>query len=877
MTEIDVALKFMTQRDTFLREVKKRRNTDSDHVVPIKLTYSSTRIDDFDCIKEDLRTELAPYPSILVNGEIPKYVIVMDCGAGYDLHDFISHQNVAGKDVATVTSIAKEIALCLKFLNETCGIIHGDVKARNFVGRGVGNVGQFAAIDLDNASSIRTEEAGRKRTSSGYMPPEQATVEMYARSADTNTSSRRPPSVIATPAYDMWCFGVLLYFLCTGKQLFNVDTKEDVDDDDLQRICTWDDYWKEEKLTKVGPAWTEWIRLLDSLLQKDPTRRPKTWKEVIDEINTFGGQGKKKVYDRLVVFQAGPLVYKNNRTSEYGHCPQLDFQRESAMLREALKDAEQLGRTIDLVLEAATLDRLRALMATKWGRVVHFSGHCNERYMAWENDRGLIERVDSEALKGLFSGGQRDPMVVFISACHSEWVGRQLVDQNVRHVVCCDVDERLLDTAAHEFTRSFYRALACGGTLLEAFETAREAVRNSSDVQNSEVEAGKFLLLPEKSTSEDYVEYHSIQVFFTEEVPRILRDTVAEPDVAGLPKLKDVVWKRNSEQYSILENFMQYNADVVRVHGSDSCGKTSVVAALCERMLLRSRVHPLDYLLWYPSRSKSSTAVCLLYQQMEDIIKLMLTGDPRGRDQLEALWRDVGKTLAEKRLVLVLDTRWDRGWNENAERSETVVDCLHRFVQDILQLYAIASCKVVLIERSDGAIPRRSPWMDSIRHASVPVCPLEYDEAAELFALSVQTLNRHRFPILGRPDDLVELFYSDDDEISDDLYERFLGNGHPGKCRMIAQQLGEAEINQLLTWWNEAPGENNAGGSNGNDDEADGQPKAVEDGGLHSVHAEMKPMLLPLARGATRPGPETATRVELSVDNWDDLIIYDES
>mmetsp|Transcript_27924 Transcript_27924/g.67670 ORF Transcript_27924/g.67670 Transcript_27924/m.67670 type:complete len:1925 (+) Transcript_27924:271-6045(+) len=848
MIEVDVALKFMTQRDTFLREVKKRQNTVKDYVVPILATYS-----------EDLRTELAPYPNIVVNGRPPKYVIVMAAGAGYDLHDFISHQNVAGKDVATVTSIAKEIALCLKFLNETCGIIHGDVKARNFVGRGVGRVGQFSAIDLDNASTIRTEDAGRKRTSSGYMPPEQAYIEMYARSNDMKSSSHQPPAVVATPAYDMWCFGVLLYFLCTGKQLFNVDTKEDVDDDDLQRICTWDASWKEEKLSKVGSVWTEWIRLLDWLLQKDPSRRPSTWKEVIDEINTLGGQRKKKVYDRLVVFQAGPLVYHDKRTGEYPHCPQLDFQRETAMLQEALRDAEQLGRTIDVVLEPATLDRLGALTARKLGRVVHFSGHCNPKYMAWENDRGLLEKVDSEALKGFFPGGSNGPMLVFISACHSEWVGRQLVDQQVRHVVCCDVDERLLDTAAHEFTRTFYRALACGGTLLNAFRAAREAVRNTGDVANADSEARKFLLLPEKPTMEEYVAYHSQQVFFTEEVPRILRDAVAETAVVGLPRYRDVVWKRNTEQYSILENFMQYNADVVRVHGVDGCGKTAVVSALCERMLLRSRVHPLDYMYWFPSPSTSSTAGCLLYQQMEEIVTLMLSSDTH-RDQLEALWSGVGKALADKKLLLVFDTRCDRGWKKESSRSAAVVDCLHRFVQEMLQLYNITSCKVILIERSDGAIPERSPWLEKIKFASVPVCPLEYDEAAELFALSVQTLNRHRFPILGDPDELVNLFYSSDDETSDVLYRRFLADGNPGRCRANAKQLGEKEINELSNWW--CGESDNAIAVDGGSSDSKKAPQICGKPST-SVH-----MPVP----ASSP---VVNKVELSVENWDDLIMDD--
>jgi len=68
-------------------------------------------------------------------------------------------------DVHAVRSIAIQIAKCLQFLNDECEVMHGDVKARNFVSgsEGVG----YAAIDLDNAALIDKENAGQKRTSSG--------------------------------------------------------------------------------------------------------------------------------------------------------------------------------------------------------------------------------------------------------------------------------------------------------------------------------------------------------------------------------------------------------------------------------------------------------------------------------------------------------------------------------------------------------------------------------------------------------------------------------------------------------------------------------------------------------------------------------------
>ena len=273
MIENPVALKFMSTREMFCnevyqrREVEKRGKDDSKYIVPIKASFSSMSIDEFDCTKVNLASELVPYPNIRLKGSDLKYVIVMDCGGGYDLHDFISHQNIAGKDLLVVASIAKEIALCLKFLNEQCGVCHGDVKARNFVARGVGLVG-FAAIDMDNSSLIGRENVGKKRTSTGYLPPEQAAVVAFERSTDARHSASvteepvesimvqisaaskrhdsdevkrlvelrskssllketqsKPRDVIASSQYDMWCFGALLYFLCTGKQLIQWKNK----------------------------------------------------------------------------------------------------------------------------------------------------------------------------------------------------------------------------------------------------------------------------------------------------------------------------------------------------------------------------------------------------------------------------------------------------------------------------------------------------------------------------------------------------------------------------------------------------------------------------------------------------------------------------
>ena len=48
----------------------------------------------------------------------------MECGPGRDLEDALSHENIA-----MALHCAVSVAKCLKYLNEDCNIIDGDVKA----------------------------------------------------------------------------------------------------------------------------------------------------------------------------------------------------------------------------------------------------------------------------------------------------------------------------------------------------------------------------------------------------------------------------------------------------------------------------------------------------------------------------------------------------------------------------------------------------------------------------------------------------------------------------------------------------------------------------------------------------------------------------
>ncbi|CAB9525390.1 Ankyrin Repeat [Seminavis robusta] len=332
--EHPVALKFLHNRDAFYREIdmraviSKREVSVGDGeqgklssqacVVPILACYTSrpkSEMEDFYAIMTDSPSvesgvdfgELKTYEHLRLQcpagqggSEELQYLLVMECGAGLDLNDVISHQNIAGRDLSMVLAIGSGIAKCLQFLNEECRMVHGDVKARNFVSLGVG--AGYAAIDLDNAASIAGGGVvGKKRTSSGYLPPEQAAIEgSRRRKANDNADLALPAvraeledlkmkvqaandeqnfeeqlrllhahkelegrlrqietgdlpvkPVQASPQYDMWCFGALLFYLCTGVQLFNMDFREDVNDTDLAAIENWN---KDALLSKLKQA-----------------------------------------------------------------------------------------------------------------------------------------------------------------------------------------------------------------------------------------------------------------------------------------------------------------------------------------------------------------------------------------------------------------------------------------------------------------------------------------------------------------------------------------------------------------------------------------------------------------------------------------------
>ena len=135
--------------------------------------------------------------------------------------------------------------------------------------------------------------------------------------------------------------------------------------------------------------------------------------------------------------------------------------------------------------------------------IVHFSGHGNERSIAFENAFGDAVEVGIKALVELMRVMTDNIRLVVFNVCESE----QLADDVSHHVESAiGMRGELDDDAAAVFAAAFYSAIGFGRSLSEAFAQARAALMLEfadmadvpvlfvrSDVDPSEV----FLVKPE--------------------------------------------------------------------------------------------------------------------------------------------------------------------------------------------------------------------------------------------------------------------------------------------------------------------------------------------------------------------------------------------
>ena len=189
----------------------------------------------------------------------------------------------------------------------------------------------------------------------------------------------------------------------------------------------------------------------------------------------------------ITVLHSAPLVFRDAESNNLQPFDKLDFDKERELFLQCFKETR---RDIDLLFDNATSKALLKAMDRRCS-CVHYSGHGYDSAsrllkMEREDPTGLEFKnfvISSNVTKG-------EPFkLAFVSACNSEQAGNTFVNAGVPHVVCCQQDSEVKDSAALEFTHQFYFSLTLGHTVQDSFEQGCKAVRAAT-------EKGKFILLP---------------------------------------------------------------------------------------------------------------------------------------------------------------------------------------------------------------------------------------------------------------------------------------------------------------------------------------------------------------------------------------------
>ena len=356
-----VAVKLLSDDAFFVSEIEVRekfvKDVEENFVIGIKRAYTVTsRVDlgygsaliKYD--QQDVWRHLERYPKMRlapVRNNPPDpiaHVLVMSCGTGLTLNDFIVHQDPSNRVEQAVIETARSIAECIQYLNDECGILHANIRPRNFMFMPTGKynaIGLTRSVVINGINTVGEEglvsddgDENRRRYS-GYLPPEHAARAYFLRTKGRGTKKNEvrsmeqkyyeekfqalmdadldggdssalwdefrrarqrllqarknadigPPTVVATRQYDMWCYGVMLYYIATGMPHIPMDAQQEIGEKEVETLIGWDQAKLNECLGNIPDGWDNLKLLLGQLMQPNPLRRPHSWSDILRSLD----------------------------------------------------------------------------------------------------------------------------------------------------------------------------------------------------------------------------------------------------------------------------------------------------------------------------------------------------------------------------------------------------------------------------------------------------------------------------------------------------------------------------------------------------------------------------------------------------------------
>ncbi len=264
--EEEVALKIFTNEDKSLLEKELNRELEARQAGPNSTKKNRNK-------RSSKMLEFLHYEHTIEikRAHCDANCIVMERGSR-SLFEAMNSERIAGENINEIRNAAFSVARALEELHEIGKKVHADIKARNivridhakvdslfhwegsFIAFGAGNKtdsqprASWKLIDLD--ATVPVGDHLSNKNSTGYSPPELA-KELF-RSGCANDFQ---PKLEASPSYDVWSFGVLLYELLTGTPLFLVNKSDDnlVSASDKAELANWIAL-DEERLARLDSA-----------------------------------------------------------------------------------------------------------------------------------------------------------------------------------------------------------------------------------------------------------------------------------------------------------------------------------------------------------------------------------------------------------------------------------------------------------------------------------------------------------------------------------------------------------------------------------------------------------------------------------------------
>lgn len=529
-----------------------------------------------------------------------------------------------------------------------------------------------------------------------------------------------------------------------------------------------------------------------------------------------GDNSGLRLDNTITVLFSAPLVFRDQQQN-LRPFKKLDFDMERELMWQCMKEA---SRDIELSFDNATHDRLLAAM-TKRCSCLHYSGHGHQMYLPFEDGSGGPHWLKVDDIRGLISREGAAPFkFVFVSACHSGLAGSTFASAGVPHVVCCQQEFELKDTAALAFTRQFYLSLAIGHTVRESFEQGCKAVRATPNLRDAETEMKKFLLLPKDGN-------HDVPIFNATSVPewpklkgqnnsrRSYRKSRAVPRIRSMygagtkqselgvrnmmqedpsPTPPQFFLGREKEMYILLKTILSKR--LVSVVGEAGIGRSSVVCALCHYINERaSTIIAIEKIYFVKAKQGRRVDCCRsLLEQLQKKIGETEEGKgdtpERGAD-MEDMFEYICKALKNEKALLVFDRLEHLENSDDAQEFPMFLSSLFRGTKNV---------KVLLTQRRQLGIPSLGGQVET--HMQVEA--LDFENTVRLFAALCPHLHTEgeRYKLIQR---MVRDYSQAElkpnqpgiDQRTKEIFGLF-GDGVPSKVEKAAYDMSPARLQEIV-------------------------------------------------------------------------------